>query len=286
MRTAMVISPHADDAAAFCGATLAKFASQGWRIIMVRVTDDRKDSVGLTIEETIKRNTEEMHKGAKHLGVSEIVELGFETDCLADVPFTKIRERIVYNIRKFKPYAVFSFDPFDRYENNLDHIRVAQAVDEAYWVSTFDLHYPEHFKQGLSPFSVCERWYFGRNLIEPNHFEDVTEFIQKKIDALLCHQTAMKNLLNQYRLQLQTWGRTVPLIEHSFHKDMTFLLTVYLTEQAKAVAKSARMPEGKMAEAFRLVRFGDLEELFQLSSEPIPGAEPPVKRENLDVYKK
>jgi len=235
MRTAMVISPHADDAAAFCGATLAKFASQGWRIIMVRVTDDRKDSVGLTIEETIKRNTEEMHNGAKHLGVSEIVELGFETDCLADVPFTKIRERIVYNIRKFKPYAVFSFDPFDRYENNLDHIRVAQTV---------------------------------------------------KIDALLCHQTAMKNLLNQYRLQLQTWGRTVPLIEHSFHKDMTFLLTVYLTEQAKAVAKSARMPEGKMAEAFRLVRFGDLEELFQLSSEPIPGAEPPVKRENLDVYKK
>ena len=28
MRTAMMISPHADDAAAFCGGTLAKFAAE------------------------------------------------------------------------------------------------------------------------------------------------------------------------------------------------------------------------------------------------------------------
>ena len=38
---AMVISPHADDAAAFCGATLAKFATQEWNVVLVRMTDDR-----------------------------------------------------------------------------------------------------------------------------------------------------------------------------------------------------------------------------------------------------
>lgn len=37
MRTAMVISPHADDAAAICGATLAKFSDQGWRVILVTI---------------------------------------------------------------------------------------------------------------------------------------------------------------------------------------------------------------------------------------------------------
>ncbi len=45
MKTAMVISPHADDAAAFCGGTLAKLALDGWNVVLVRVTDDRKDSV-------------------------------------------------------------------------------------------------------------------------------------------------------------------------------------------------------------------------------------------------
>ncbi len=34
MKTAMVVSPHADDAAAFCGATIAKFADQGWYIVL------------------------------------------------------------------------------------------------------------------------------------------------------------------------------------------------------------------------------------------------------------
>ncbi len=95
MKTAMIISPHADDAAAFCGGTLAKFADEGWNVIFVRVTDDRKDSVGLTIEETITRNTEELHKAAEILGVGEIIELGFETDMLADIPLGKLRERMV-----------------------------------------------------------------------------------------------------------------------------------------------------------------------------------------------
>jgi len=135
MHSAMVISPHADDAAAFCGATLAKFAGQGWKVILVRVTDDRKDSVDLSIEETIRKNGEELRAAAQILGVQEVVELGFETDMLADIPLGKLRERIVYLFRKYRPYAVFSFDPDGLYENNQDHVRVAQAVDEAFWVA-------------------------------------------------------------------------------------------------------------------------------------------------------
>jgi LmbE family N-acetylglucosaminyl deacetylase len=154
MLTAMIISPHADDAAAFCGATLAKFVDQGWRVILVRVTDDRKDSIGFSIEETIQKNTEQLSEACRILGIQEIIELGFETDMLADIPLGRLRERIVYYFRKYEPYAVFTFDPDGLYENNQDHVRVAQAVDEAFWVSCFDKHYPEHFTEGLKPFAV------------------------------------------------------------------------------------------------------------------------------------
>jgi len=286
MRTALMISPHGDDAAAFCGGTLAKFAGEGWKVVVVRVTDDRRDSVGLSLEETVKANAAEFRAAGKCLGVSEFVELGYETDALAEVSLVKLRERMVYMFRKYRPYAVFSFDPFGLYENNQDHIRVAQAVDEAFWVSCFELHHPEHLKEGLKPFAVCERWYFGRELQHPNHYEDVTDVIPKKADALLEHKTAMKNLLNQYQLQLETWGKKVGIIEHSLNVDMKFLVTLYVTEQAKAAAKSAGWPEGKMAEVFRLARFGDLEELFQLSGELLPGREEPPKRYSLDIYKK
>ena len=145
MKTAMMIAPHADDAAAFCGGTLTKLAAEGWHVILVRVTDDQKDSIGYSVEETIRINTQEMHAAAKILGIAEIIELGFMTDCLADIPLGSLRERFVYLCRKHKPYAVLTFDPFGMYEGNQDHTRVAQAVEEAFWVSCFDKHYSEHF---------------------------------------------------------------------------------------------------------------------------------------------
>ena len=263
MHTAMVISPHADDAAAFCGATIAKLAGEGWRVILVRVTDDAKDSLGLTVEETRKRNTAELHEAAKIMGVAEVVELGYETDCLADVSLVKLRERIVYLLRKYRPYAVFTFDPFGLYEGNMDHVRVAQAAEEAFWVACFDLHHPEHFAEGLSPFSVCERWYFGRNLPGANRAEDVTATLSKKIDAVCTHKTMMRNTINQFILQLRTWGRRVEALEYSRDVDMKPLLSNVFADQAKAVAEKHKLPEGKMAEEFRFDRFGEYEELFQ-----------------------
>lgn len=283
MHTAMVISPHADDAAAFCGGTLAKFAAQGWRVVLVRVTDDAKDSVGLTEEETISRNTEELAAAAKILGVAEIVELGFPTDRLADEPLTTLRERFVYLLRKHRPYAVFSFDPFGMYEGNMDHIRVAQAVEEAFWVSCFDLHHPGHFKEGLEPFAPCERWYFGRSLPDPNHAEDITGFLETKVAALCAHKTMLKNILQQLRLQLRTWGRQAPALEAAFHGDPAELAAFMLHGQAQAAAHAHGLEEGQLAECFRLDRFGDLEEFLQQASEPIPGAPEPPHRPGLDA---
>jgi len=286
MKTAMVISPHADDAAAFCGATLAKFAESGWKIILVRVTDDRKDSVNLSIEETIQKNTEELRKAADILGIKEIIELGFETDILADIPLGKIRERIVYLFRKHRPFAVFTFDPNGLYENNQDHVRVAQAVDEAFWVSCFDKHYPDHFKEGLDPFSVCERWFFARELPKVTHYEEIAGTIEKKIDAVCAHREMMRNTINQYQLQLKTWGKQVGWLQESKNGDMKPLIGMFLQEQAKALAEAAGWDtEVKLAEAFRLERFGALEPLFQMMAEPLEGAEPaPVRAELEQVH--
>jgi len=283
MHTALVICPHADDAAAYCGATLAKFADEGWRIVLVRVTDDARDSVGLTVEETIRRNTEELHEAAKHLGVGEIVELGYPTDSLADVSEVALRERMVYLFRKHRPYAVFSFDPFGKFEPNMDHIRVAQAVEEAFWVSCFDLHHPEHFEEGLEPFSVCERWYFGRHLDDADHAEDVTGYVEKKIAALCAHRTMMRNVIHQFRLQLKTWGRQMPLLEAAMDGDHAPLLGMFVQGQAEAVAAAFELGADRAGEAFRLVRFGDLEGLFQQASEPLPGAPEAPIRPGLDV---
>ena len=57
---------------------LAKRAAEGWDITLVRVTDDRCDSRGLTVEETIERNRTELEAAATIMGVGEIIELGYD----------------------------------------------------------------------------------------------------------------------------------------------------------------------------------------------------------------
>jgi LmbE family N-acetylglucosaminyl deacetylase len=278
----MVISPHADDAAAFCGGTLAKFAAEGWRLVFVRVTDDAKDSVGLTVEETLARNAAELHDAARALGAAEVVELGFETDTLGDVSRVALRERFVHLLRKHRPYAVFSFDPFGLYEGNLDHVVTAQAVEEAYWVACFDLHHPEHFAEGLAPFAVCERWYFARRLPESNHVEDITAHFGAKLDALAAHRTMIRNVIQLTRLQLETFGHRAEALDQAQDADPRPLMEMVFGQQGQAVAAAAGLPEGRLAEVFRLVRFGDLEPLVGAIAEPIPGAPPPPRRPSLD----
>src|SRR5690242_14038362 len=157
-RVAMVFAPHADDLAIFCGGTVALMANAGWRPVMVRITNDALDSVDVPRDETIRRTTEQMHAAVARLGVTEIVDLGYETDVLGDGSEVELRERIIRLYREYRPYAVFSCDPFGVFhENNQDHCEVAYAVDEAFWTAMFDKHHPEHLEQGLSLHGVCER---------------------------------------------------------------------------------------------------------------------------------
>jgi LmbE family N-acetylglucosaminyl deacetylase len=271
-KTILAVIPHADDAAAMCGGTLAKFADQGWKVVIARVTNDDKDSMRLpTREDTERVNTEQFKQAAHILGASETVDLGFVTDVLADTPLTQIRERIIYLFRKYRPFAVISFDPFAPFEPNQDHVRVAQAVEESYWVSNFHLHHPEHFMDGLKPHAVCERWYYARTPFHANHVEDITETIQRKVDALCAHDEMLRNTLHQLQLQLRTWGRYVPAIDESIQGDFKPLVSDLVRSDALATAREFGLPEGRLAEVFRLNRFGSYEGFVQANSAALPG---------------
>jgi LmbE family N-acetylglucosaminyl deacetylase len=276
--TALVISPHADDAAVFCGGTLAKWAAEGWRLILARVTDDAMDSVGLDLAETVRRNSEELREAAAILGIAEVVDLGFPTDSLADVPHHELRRPIVHLIRKYRPYAIFSFDPYAPFEPNRDHVRVAQAVEEALWVACFDKHHPEDLDAGLRPCTACERWYFARRPLPGAQVVDITPYGEVKIEAFCAHRSMLRNVLEQYRLHAASGGIAVPALDDACSGDPRPLVGQFLRMQGEAVAMAAGLPAGTMAEAFRMERFGEMEAFFQATGEPLPGVPPLLKR--------
>lgn len=271
-KVAMAIFPHADDVTARCGGTLAKWKDMGWKIILVRVTNDDKDSYNLPTKEATKRaNLEEYLRAAEILSADVVEDLDFVTDVLGDVSMVALRERIVYMFRKYKPYAVFTFDPYAPYEPNLDHVRVAQAVEEAYWVSNFHLHYPEHLEEGYEPHAVCERWYFARISVDANCVEDITEYFDQKVDSFCAHDKEVRNTLHQLQLQLKTWGRRVPAIDEAVEGDFRPMIEQKFRASAEEAAAAFGLEPGRLAEVFRVNRFGANEAFFQKESVPLPG---------------
>ena len=260
-RTILLVVAHADDPALFLGGTVLRWADAGWRVVCVRVTDDRWDSVGLSVDETIARNAEQFRKAAAILGIAEIVELDYPTDVLGDASEVALRERIIRLVRTHRPYALVSFDPYARPgEDNQDHVRVAQAVDEAFWTSQFPLHHPEHLAAGLDVHGCYERWYFGRSVVEVSDVVDISGVLDRKIEAALAHEVMLRNFVNQLRLQARTGGWSVEMLDAiSAGGDLRAFVEMLLRGGARQVGQRHGL---EAAEEFRVVRFGGLEGLL------------------------
>jgi LmbE family N-acetylglucosaminyl deacetylase len=266
-RAVLIVVAHADDAALFIGGTVAAWADAGWRVVVVRVTDDRWDSVGSDPALTVAANRDEFERSSKLLGVAEIVELGYPTDTLGDVSMVELRERIIRQVRTHRPYALVSFDPYSMFgEDNLDHIAVARAVDESFWTSQFDLHHPEHLVDGLVVHGCFERWYFGRRVIEVTDVVDVSATLDRKVAAGCCHQTMMANYFNQLRLQAATGGWRLPMIDDALDGADGIGDVLPRLLRAGSQRTGERYGVGA-AEEFRIVTFGGLEALLDAFGE-------------------
>jgi LmbE family N-acetylglucosaminyl deacetylase len=209
-RRILAFSPHADDITIYCGGTLVNMVREGAVLIAVRITDDYTDSLGLTKEETIRRNREECEHAYRILGAEEIIHLEYPSDSLAEISEIKLREKVVSLIRKYQPFTIVGFDPDGRGEENLDHVVCAWAMAEASWTCGFDKHYPEHFAEGLQPAFVPERLLYSRYPHDPNWVVDISESIEIKIQALQAQKTMMEHIFYQYEKMAEICGVTPP----------------------------------------------------------------------------
>ena len=260
-RTVLVVVAHADDVALFIGGTVAAWSDAGYRVVVVRVTDDRWDSVGLSEDETITANASEFRKACDILGVAQVVELGEPTDVLADVSEVRLREMIIRQIRVHRPYALVTFDPYAMYgEDNQDHHKVAAATDEAFWTAQFDKHHPEHLAEGLRPHGCFERWYFGRSVQRVTDVIDIAATLNRKIAAACAHATMMRNFMNQLQMQARTGGWQIDAVDQALATDDVEPL---LAQMVRAGSAQVGARHGlDVAEEFRLVRFGGLQPLL------------------------
>ena len=98
-------------------------------------------------------------------------------------------------IRELRPTAVVTCDPTawffeDRYYNHSDHRTAGVVALDAVFPGAGNPHFfSDHLAEGLEPHSVTDVWLGWTR--EPNHREDITGFLQVKIDALAAHASQL-----------------------------------------------------------------------------------------------
>lgn len=184
----MVVTPHPDDAESRMGGSVARWAREGKNVVYVVCTNGDKGTSDPDVppEDLAELREREQLAAAEVLGVSDVVFLRHPDQELEDSH--EFRRDLVRVIRKYRPEIVVTVDPYRGRLDHRDHRMTAQVTLDAVGAySTSALVYPELLKEGLLPHRVSEIWFCGTS--DPNHFIDITDTIDVKIEALRCHDS-------------------------------------------------------------------------------------------------
>ncbi len=255
-KTMLLLTAHADDAEFFAGGTILRAVAEGWTVHEVIATDNGKGSFELSTTDlvTASRDREEAAVAA-FVGKESVEFLGYPDGDMAAVSPLVLRGQFMRAIRRLRPDRVLTFDPYAPFEPHPDHRAVAWAAVEAITFGHMPLFYPEHREEGLAPHLVPDRWYFAKSAERFNHFEDVSETLDRKIDALLLHESQMKMTVDDIRMSLLATGKSPELLPLLDRDNPGPLLRALIPAWAAQTGARAGLAA---AEGFRRENAGDL----------------------------
>jgi LmbE family N-acetylglucosaminyl deacetylase len=230
IKRVLVISAHPDDSDFGAAGTIAQWIKKGIEVAYVFCTngDQGGEASGFTKEEMPAiRQREQIAAGAA-IGVTDITFLNYVDGHLEAT--LGLRKDIVRQIRKSQPDRMVCQSPERNWDrigaSHPDHLAAGEASIQAVYP---DARNPFAFTdllddEGLMPWRVKEVWVTA--FPNPDHFVDITDTFDLKMKTLHAHasQTAHNKELENL---VKEWGMRN--------------------------AEAAGFPEGRIAEAFRIV---------------------------------
>jgi LmbE family N-acetylglucosaminyl deacetylase len=207
--SALVVTPHPDDAEGGCGAAMARWiAEAGTRVVVLMSTNGNKGTgdKSFTPESLAATREIEQQNASRLLGVDEVVFLRYGDGELEDT--LKYRGEVVREIRRHKPEVIFCIDPYRvTSHTHRDHRRSGQvALDAAFSYAWSRLDFPEQITdEGLETHQVKEALLWGSE--RPDTFIEINEeYIRMKAESLSAHVSQMGTRTPAERLERMTEG--------------------------------------------------------------------------------
>lgn len=196
------IGCHPDDLEIGCGGTLAKYAKQGHNVFMCHIANGCYGHMIIMPDELIKIREKEAISAAKVLGAEAITinvnDFGVESGN------KDIEKKLVEVVRFTKPDIIISHNPDDYMR---DHMEASKLAFDASFVCTVP-----HFETLSKAFAEFPPVFYMDTLAGigfiPTEYVDISEEIECKLEAIACHESQVKWLLEHDNIDFLDFART------------------------------------------------------------------------------
>lgn len=189
----LAVSAHPDDLEFGCAGTIAKWVAGGAEVTYVIATSGERGSQDANDDpdEFGALRRAEAEAAAARVGVTDVVWLGLEDGTLEHGQ--DLLEAISRQFRRVRPEVVVTMipellPPGGMFINHSDHRAMSMATLDTCLAAGTTGGWFRHLalEEGLAPWKgLVEVRLFGPGVDE--HFEDVTDHLEDKLEALGCH---------------------------------------------------------------------------------------------------
>lgn len=189
----LVVAPHPDDEVLGCGGTIAKHVANGDEVYVCVVT---KGYEPLFAEEFVCEGRRECQDADRILGVKETIMWEFPAVMIESVPRYELNDALVKLFQSLRPDTIYM--PH-RGDMQLDH----KVIVDACMVALRPKY--EHFVKKIYAYETLSEtgWDIPNiaNEFIPTMYNDVSEFMEKKIDAMSKFQSQLSEFPNARSLR-------------------------------------------------------------------------------------
>jgi len=196
------IGCHPDDLEVSCGGTLAKYAKQGHKVFMCSVANGDMGHMIIEPKELREVRRKEAANAAAALGAEYLtIDIG---DVMVEASDKEARNKLVEIVRFTKPDVVITHNTQDYMR---DHEQAGLLAVDATFCCTLPHLVPEAERHSVFPPVFYMDTLAGIGFI-PTEYVDITEEIEQKLEALSCHESQVKWMLEHDHIDFLDFVRT------------------------------------------------------------------------------
>jgi LmbE family N-acetylglucosaminyl deacetylase len=239
----LVVAAHPDDPDFGVAGTAARLARDGHEVhyLMLTSGDAGTEDPTLPPVELMRLREAEQEAAGRILGLSSVQFLRYPDGELE--PTLELRKKIVRVMRQLRADVVLCQDPRSlvdedsTYLNHPDHRAAGQvALDAAFPAAGNPSAFRELLAEGLKAHKVKEVWLYFTGGQHLNHFVDITETFEQKVQALSAHASQLGDWATSggLRTEMTKWAtETASRHQLAFSHAEAFQRIVLESEQER-----------------------------------------------------